>query len=94
MRLIEDHILRKVHDNVVLVPISDSETDFRGMIVLNHTGEFLCRMLQQDIDRDSLIGRLAQEYEMKPEQVEADVDTFLAELDSCHMLIRGNRQGI
>ena len=88
MRLIEDHILRKVHDNVVLVPISDSETDFRGMIVLNHTGEFLCRMLQQDIDRDSLIGRLAQEYEMKPEQVEADVDTFLAELDSCHMLIR------
>ena len=88
MRLIEDHILRKVHDNVVLVPISDSETDFRGMIVLNHTGEFLCRMLQQDIDRDSLIGRLAQEYEMKPEQVEADVDTFLTELDSCHMLIR------
>ena len=88
MRLIEGHILRKVHDNVVLVPISDSETDFRGMIVLNHTGEFLCRMLQQDIDRDSLIGSLAQEYEMKPEQVEADVDTFLAELDSCHMLIR------
>ena len=88
MRLIEGHILRKVHDNVVLVPISDSETDFRGMIVLNHTGEFLCRMLQQDIDRDSLIGRLAQEYEMEPEQVEADVDTFLAELDSCHMLIR------
>lgn len=88
MRLIEDHILRKVHDNVVLVPISDSETDFRGMIVLNHTGEFLCRMLQQDIDRDSLIGSLAQEYEMEPEQVEADVDTFLAELDSCHMLIR------
>ena len=88
MRLIEGHILRKVHDNVVLVPISDSETDFRGMIVLNHTGEFLCRMLQQDIDRDSLIGRLAQEYEMKPEQVEADVDTFLTELDSCHMLIR------
>ena len=73
---------------MVLVPISDSETDFRGMIVLNHTGEFLCRMLQQDIDRDSLIGRLAQEYEMKPEQVEADVDTFLTELDSCHMLIR------
>lgn len=88
MRLIEGHILRKVHDNVVLVPISDSETDFRGMIVLNHTGEFLCRMLQQNIDRDSLIGSLAQEYEMEPEQVEADVDTFLEELDSCHMLIR------
>lgn len=88
MRLIEDHILRKIHENVVLVPISDSETDFKGMIVLNHTGEFLCRMLQKDTDRASLITGLVQEYETKPEMVEADVDAFLAELDSCHMLIR------
>lgn len=87
MRLIKDHILRNVHENVVLVPLSDDETDFRGMIVLNHTGEFICRMLQQDIDRDSLIAELAQEYKIEPEQVETDVDTFLSELDSCHMLI-------
>ena len=88
MRLIEDHILRKVHENVVLVPLSDTETDFNGMIALNHTGEFVCRMLQQDTDRESLIAGLAQEYGTEPEQVAADVDTFLAELDSCHVLIR------
>ena len=88
MRLIEDHILRKVHGNVVLVPLSDRETDFKGMIVLNHTGEFVCRMLQQDTDRDSLIAGLTQEYGMELEQVAADVDAFLSELDSCHMLIR------
>ena len=88
MRLIEDHILRKVHGNVVLVPLSDRETDFNGMIALNHTGEFVCRMLQQDTDRDSLIEGLAKEYGMEPEQVAADMDAFLSELDSCHMLIR------
>ena len=88
MRLIEDHILRKVHGNVVLVPLSDRETDFNGMIALNHTGEFVCRMLQQDTDRDSLIAGLTQEYGMELEQVAADVDVFLSELDSCHMLIR------
>ena len=88
MRLIEDHILRKVHENVVLVPLSDTETDFNGMIALNHTGEFVCRMLQEDTDRDSLIESLAKEYEIEPEQVAADVDAFLAELDSCHVLIR------
>ena len=88
MRLIEDHILRKVHGNVVLVPLSDRETDFNGMIALNHTGEFVCRMLQQDTDRDSLISGLTQEYGMELEQVAADVDAFLSELDSCHMLIR------
>ena len=88
MRLIEDHILRKVHHNVVLVPLSDRETDFKGMVVLNHTGEFVCRMLQQDIDREDLITGLAQEYQKRPEQLEEDVDTFLSELDACHLLIR------
>ena len=87
MRLIEDHILRKVHGNVVLVPLSDRETDFNGMIVLNDTGEFICRMLQQDRDRDDLIAGLAQEYDIEPETVAADVDAFLSELNSCHMLI-------
>ena len=88
MRLIEDHILRKVNGNVVLVPFSDRETDFKGMIVLNHTGEFVCRMLEQDTDRNSLVEGLAQEYGMKPEQVAEDVDVFLSELDACHVLIR------
>ena len=88
MRLIEDHILRRVHGNVGLVPLSDNETDFKGMIVLNHSGEFVCRMLQQDTNRERLIEGLAQEYEMKPEQVAADLDAFLSELDACHILIR------
>ena len=88
MRLIEDHILRRVHGNVVLVPLSDNETDFKGMIVLNHSGEFVCRMLQQDTNRERLIEGLALEYEMKPEQVAADLDAFLSELDACHILRR------
>ena len=88
MRLIEDHILRRVHGNVVLVPLSDNETDFKGMIVLNHSGEFVCRMLQQDTNRERLIEGLALEYEMKPEQVAADLDAFLSELDACYILIR------
>lgn len=88
MRLIEDHILRRVHGNVVLVPLSDNETDFKGMIVLNHSGEFVCRMLQQDTNRERLIEGLALEYEMKPEQVATDLDAFLSELDACHILIR------
>lgn len=88
MRLIEDHILRKVHGNTVLIPLSDSETDFKGMIVLNHSGEFVCRMLQQETDRDILVASLAQEYDIEPERAKEDVDAFLSELDSCHMLIR------
>ena len=88
MRLINDHILKTVHGNAVLVPLSDDETDFRGMVVLNHTGEFVCRMLKQETGRDTLIAELAKEYEVATEQVAADVDVFLSELDACHLLIR------
>ena len=87
MRLINDHILKNVHGNMVLVPTSNRETDFNGMIVLNHTAEFVCRMLRQETDRDGLIAGLAKEYEIEPERVAADMDAFLSDLDSCHLLV-------
>lgn len=89
MRLIRDHILRTVNGTVVLVPYSDRETDFSGMIVLNETGEFVCRMLEQDISRAELLEGLAREYDRTVPQMEADLDAFLADLRSCHMLVEG-----
>ena len=88
MRLIKDHILRNVNGDVVLVPLSNDETDFNGMIVVNHTGEFVCRMLEEDTDIDSVITALADEYDLEPEKVENDVRAFLSELDACHVLIK------
>ena len=87
MQLIKDHILRKVGKNIVLVPFSSRETDFDGMIVLNQTGEFICRKLEQDISREELIQNLAEEYDENIETVEKDTDVFLAQLAECHMLI-------
>lgn len=86
MHLIQGHILRKVHGNMVLVPPSDRDTGFNGMIVLNHTGGFVCKMLQKDTDRESLATALAQEYEVDTEQALVDLDSFLSELRSCNML--------
>ena len=86
-KLIKDHILRKVGKNIVLVPFSSRETDFDGMIVLNQTGEFICRKLEQDISREELIRNLAEEYDENIETVEKDTDVFLAQLAECHMLI-------
>lgn len=88
MRLIKDHILRNVNGDVVLVTLSNDETDFNGMIVLNHTGEFVCRMIEEDTDIDSVITALADEYDLEPEKVENDVRAFLSELDACHVLIK------
>lgn len=86
MRLIDDHILRRVNGNTVLVPPPEREIGFNGMIVLNHTGEFVCRLLREDTDREKLAAALSQEYEVEPDRARADLDVFLSELDSCNML--------
>ena len=86
MRLIKDHILRTVHGTTVLVPPPERDIGFNGMIALNHTGEFVCKMLREDTDRESLAAALAREYGVEPDSVKADLDAFLSELSSCNML--------
>lgn len=88
MRLIHDHVLRTVGGNMVLVPLSERETDFKGMIVLNHSGEFICRKLKNEITQEELVEELAEQYHKAPQEVQEDVEKFLAELKQCHMLIR------
>lgn len=86
MRLIKDHILRRVHGNTVLVPPPERDIGFNGMIALNHTGEFVCKMLKNDTDIESLAASLSKEYEVETDRARADVEIFLSELDSCNML--------
>ena len=86
MRLVEGHILRQVHGNTVLVPPPEKDIGFNGMIVLNHTGEFVCKMLREDTDKESVAEALAREYGAEPDAVRADLDAFLSDLRSCNML--------
>lgn len=86
MRLIDDHILRKVNGNTVLVPPPERDIGFNGMIVLNHTGEFVCNMLRNETDRENLAAALVQEYEVDPNRAKTDLEVFLSELNSCNML--------
>lgn len=86
MHLIEGHILRRVHGNAVLVPPPEKDIGFNGMIAVNHTGEFLCKMLRDETDAESLSSALAEEYNVDIDTVRADVEVFLSELRNCNML--------
>lgn len=86
MRLIEGHILRRVHGNAVLVPPPEKDIGFSGMIAVNHTGEFLCKILRNETTIESLVSALAEEYDEDTDTVRADVEVFLSELRSCNVL--------
>lgn len=86
MRLIEGHILRQVHGNTLLVPPPEKNIGFNGMIALNHTGEFVCKMLKEDTDIESLACALKEKYGIGADTARADLEPFLADLYSCNML--------
>lgn len=86
MRLIDGHILRKVNGNAVLIPPPEKDIGFNGMIVLNDTGELVCKMLRNGADKKCIAEALAQEYEVEPDDAENDLDVFLSELKSCNVL--------
>lgn len=87
MRLINDSIVRTIRGKTVLVPLPGNETDFTGMIALNETGGFLCRLLQQPTTRDALAAALVREYAVEAPQAQEDVDDFLRRLEECRLLV-------
>lgn len=80
MKIQGSYILRDVAGSHVVVPVGQSVADFNGLITMNETGAFLWRQLQEDVERDTLIRRMTDEYDVTPAQAAQDVDTFLQKL--------------
>lgn len=86
MKIKEDFLLRKVADSYVVVPVNRMTLDFNGIINLNETGAFLFGLLQNGAEREELISKLLNEYEVTPEKASADVDTFISKVKEADIL--------
>ena len=74
MKIKSDFILRKVADSYVVVPVGKLTLDFNGIINLNETGAFLFELLQKGAEREDLIEKMLEEYEVSPEKAASDID--------------------
>ena len=86
MKIKSDFILRKVADSYVVVPVGKLTLDFNGIINLNETGAFLFEILQKGAEREELIERMLEEYEVTPEKAAADIDIFLEKVKNADVL--------
>ena len=77
MKIKSDFILRKVADSYVVVPVGKLTLDFNGIINLNETGAFLFELLQKGAEREDLIEKMLEEYEVSPEKAASDIDIFI-----------------
>lgn len=86
MKIKEDFILRKVADSYVVVPVNNMSLDFNGIINLNETGAFLFRLLQIGADREELLSKLLDEYEVTLQKAEKDIDLFIEKVKDADIL--------
>lgn len=86
MKIKEDFILRKVADSYVVVPVNNMSLDFNGIINLNETGAFLFELLQNGADREELISKLIDKYEVTEQKAEKDIDLFIEKVKGADIL--------
>ena len=80
MKIKDDFALRKVADSYVVVPVNSITLDFNGVINLNETGAFLFEQLQKGIEKEELVEKMLDEYDVTREKASADIDLFINKL--------------
>ena len=86
MKIKSDFILRKVADSYVVVPVGKLTLDFNGIINLNETGAVLFELLQKGAEREDLIEKMLEEYEVSPEKAASDIDIFIQKVKEADVL--------
>lgn len=80
MKIKNDFVLRKVADSYVVVPVNSLTLDFNGVMNLNETGAFLFEQLQNGIEKEQLVCKMLDEYDVTEEKASADIDAFINKL--------------
>ena len=86
MRLVPGFQLRLIGDEYLAVPSGAAAARFNGLMMLNDTGAFLVRSMQEDTDRETLLRRLREEYEAPEELLRADLEAFLTQMREAGLL--------
>ncbi len=86
MKLKEGFIKSKLGDECVVVPVGAQTVDFRGLITLNETGEFIWEQLNDEKTEQELVEAILSEYDVDRETAEKDVHAFVDTLKEKDLL--------
>lgn len=86
MKLKYEFVVRNIMDEYILVPVGEAALKFAGMITTSEVGAFLIDLLKSDTDKNSLIQRVIEEYEVEEQQASDDVEEFLGQLQKLNLL--------
>lgn len=77
MKIKEGFLLREVAGNTVVVPIGDEAVEFNGVITINETGKFIWELMQDGIEKEELLDKFMNEYNISEEEAKEDIKAFI-----------------
>lgn len=86
MKIKDNFVLKKIAGSYVVVPVRTRAVDFSGIIKLSESGALLWEQLMKGAERDDLIEKLLEEYEVDEPKAAADVDRFIDNLREADLL--------
>jgi hypothetical protein len=92
----EGMVGRKIADELILVPIKQNVGDLQSMYTLNEVGSRIWELVGDSLTIEQIRDVMVSEYEVSPEQVEADIREFLDQLIKIGvvtMVTTSNRKG-
>ena len=85
MKIKSTYQLREVAGEHMVVSTGADENAFNGVIMLNGTGAFLWKLLEEGAERDELIKKVLEEYEVDEETATIGVDDFINDIKKANL---------
>ncbi len=86
MKIKSGFVVREVAGQSIVIALGEATKIFNGMIKLNETGRIIWDMLSAGAEKEDIINRVVDEYEIDRETVENDVNAFINTLQGANIL--------
>ncbi len=86
MRRNDDFILREIAGEFVIIPTGMGAAQFSGMITLSATSAAVWQALEQDCSLPQLVEAVTSQFDVSPEQAEADIEALLRQFEALNLL--------
>ena len=86
MKIKAGYSLRNVLDMYVVLGTGKDAYTPNSIMSVNETGGFLWKLLENGAEKEELIARMTDEYDVDRETAARDVDAFLAQLQAKNLL--------
>lgn len=80
MKIVKEFVCREIAGEYILVPVGKTAQEFNGMINLNVTAHFVWEWLEKVSDREELLHKMTEKFEIDEQEAGEDIDEFIGQL--------------